>query len=341
VPARDEEARLPRLLAALARQTVHRRLGAPLDVVIVVNNTTDGSVAVAEAVAAVHPQLRLAVAEVAYPQEWAQVGTARRHAMELAAEAAPNGTILTTDADAVPAKDWIARTLDALHAGADLVGGRIVGDPDEEARLGRGFARRAGLHARYAALRDELGAMIDPLEHDPWPRHQDHTGASLAVRTDVYRRLGGIVPLPFREDLGFVSKARASGHRLVHPLDVVVTVSARTEGRAPGGMAECVRSWVREEAAMAPVLVECPSRVEDRLRLRRALRDRAHDERAAHALLLARGFRLPEKSIRPVLSLIECFAADDPDAPSTTPARVAIARIERRISHMRERSYAA
>jgi hypothetical protein len=106
-------------------------------------------------------------------------------------------------------------------------------------------------------------------------------------------------------------------------------------------MAECVRSWVREEAAMAPVLVECPSRVEDRLRLRRTLRDRAHDERAARALLLARGFRLPEKAISPVLSLIECFAADDPDAPSTTPARVAIARIERRISHMRERSYAA
>jgi hypothetical protein len=147
--------------------------------------------------------------------------------------------------------------------------------------------------------------------------------------------------LPFREDLGFVSKARAAGQRLVHPLDVVVTVSARTEGRAPGGMADCVRSWVREEAAMAPVLVECPSRVEDRLRLRRALRDRSHDERAARALLRARGFRLSEKAIRPVLSLIECFAADEPDAPATTPAMVAIARIEQRISHMRERSYAA
>jgi hypothetical protein len=340
VPARNEAIRLPRLLDALARQTVHPRLVAPLDVILVINNTSDASAAVARAVAAAHPRLQLLVVDVTYPPERAHVGTARRQAMDLAAATAPDGVILTTDADAVPAVDWIARTLDALRTGADLVGGRIVGEPEEEARLGPGFAHRAALHARYAALCDELAALIDPLDHDPWPRHHDHSGASLAVRAAIYRRLGGMDPLPFREDLGFVGKARAAGLRLVHPGDVVVTVSARTEGRAPGGMADCVRTWVREEAAMAPVLVESPGRVEERLRLRRALRDLSHDAPAARALLRGRGLACGDAA-RSVAALIEDYAADDPDAPATTPALVAMGDMEQRISRLRGDSYAA
>lgn len=338
MPARDEEVRLPRLLAALAGQ---EGLGAPLDVVIVVNNTTDHSVAAARAAADAFPRLRLLVVDVTYPPGEAHVGTARRQAMDLAAGLAPEGFLLTTDADAVPAPDWIARTLAAFRAGADLVGGRIVGDPAEEARLGPGFAARAGLHGRYGLLRDELAALLDPLDHDPWPRHQDHTGASLAVRAEAYRRLGGLDPLPFREDLGFVAKVRAAGLRLVHPLDVVVTVSARTQGRAPGGMADCLRAWVREEAERAPVLLECPSRIEDRLRLRRALRDLAADAPAARALLRARGLLRPGDDALSVPALIEAHAADDPDAPATTPAAVALAEMEARISRLRGGSYAA
>lgn len=360
IPARDEEARLPRLLAALARQSIlDRSESGPgqrtppdcqspacrspdcisperkLDVVLVVNNSSDASAATAAAAAARHPRLRLGIVDVTYPPERAHVGTARRQAMDLAAGIAPDGVLLTTDADAVPADDWVERTFAAIAAGADLVGGRIVGDPEEEARLGPGFAARAGLHARYGLLRDELAALVDPLAHDPWPRHQDHTGASLAVRAEVYRRLGGLDPLPFREDLGFVGKARAAGFRLVHPPDVRVTVSARTQGRAPGGMADCVRTWVHEAETMAPVLVECPVRVAERLRLRRALRDLAHDAPAARALLAARGLLRPEDRALGVAALIEAHAADDPAAPATTPAALAIAAIERLIARER------
>ena len=120
--------------------------------------------------------------------------------MELAAEAAPAGVILTTDADASPADSWVEANLRALAVGVDIVGGYIVGDPDEEARLGPGFLHRARLHARYGELRDELAALIDPLDHDPWPRHHDHTGGSLAVRSSVYRAVGGMDAVPFRED---------------------------------------------------------------------------------------------------------------------------------------------
>lgn len=329
IPARNEEMFLPRLIEALARQTVHKEPSArPLDVVLVINNTMDKSRDAVAAAAERVPELRVIVEEVWYLPEHAHVGSARRRAADIAASLQPAGAILTTDADAVPADDWIEANLKALEAGADLVGGQIFGDPEEEARLGAGFLRRAGLHARYTARCDELAALLDPIAHDPWPRHQDHTGASLAVRSTVYEAVGGLDALPFREDLAFVSKVRAAGFRLTHPLDVKVTVSARTAGRAPGGMADCVATWVREDAAGHPVRVECPIAIETRLRRRRSLRALGPfgGEGGAGASLLS-----PE-------GLIERFAANDPDAPATVDAELAIARIEARIAEARRLS---
>ena len=338
VPARNEEALLPRLIAALGRQTssAHAGMGGVyaggsnplrLEVVIVLNNTVDGSKAAVEKAARRAPWLRIRVEEVNYAPEQAHVGSARRRAMEISAELQPAGVILTTDADAVPADDWIEANLRAISAGADLVGGRITGDSEEEKLLGPGFLRRAALHARHAALCDELAAVIDPLPHDPWPRHQDHTGASLAVRSSVYSAVGGLDPTPFREDLVFVSKVRSEGYLVAHPLDVAVTVSARTFGRAPGGMADCLRAWLREEAAGVAVRVECPRAVEARLLRRKAIRG------------LASGGNEPR--LLSAAALVERFAADEPDAPATVEAERAIPILEARVAELRGRWDAA
>jgi GT2 family glycosyltransferase len=336
VPLRNEEALISNLIAALGRQTILDRLDDRLDVVLVVNNTTDRSRVVVEAAAASFPRLRLHVVEVVLPPDRAHVGSARRMAMERAAALAPAGVVLTTDADAAPWDGWIEANLRAIDAGVDIVGGRIVGDAVEEARLGPAFLRRAGLHARYGALRDELAALIDPLDHDPWPRHHDHTGGSLAVRAAVYQAVGGIDPVPFREDVAFVSKVRAAGFLLSHPLDVVVTVSARTQGRARGGMADCLDTWMREEADGVPVLVESPLAVEDRLLFRKGIRDvgamaTGPAEKALRALGVSPGPGLS------VAALIERHAGDDLDAQPTTPALAAISALEERISLLRGR----
>lgn len=322
VPARNEEALLPRLVAALARQTAIPRLGRPLPVVLVLNNIEDGSRRVVRAAARQATNLDVTVVDVEFPPERAHVGSARRLALDIAARRAPHGVVMTTDADAVPADDWVEENLRAIRAGAHLVGGRIIGDPEEERRLGQGFLHRARAHARYQALCDELAALLDPIAHDPWPRHHDHTGASIAVRSDVYRAVGGMDPLPFREDLAFVAKARAAGLRLRHAPEVAVTVSARTIGRARGGMADCLRNWIREETEGVPLLVECPGEVESRLRLRRAIRD---------------------LDTEPLLAceLIERFAADDPDARGTVAAASAIAMLERRLGELKGLAYAA
>ena len=143
--------------------------------------------------------LLLKIIDVDFPPDRAHVGSARRLAMDLAAREAPSGVILTTDADAVPPTIWVERNLRAVHAGADIVGGRDHPAIRRRRRgLGQAFLRRAATYSRYDALRDELASVIDPLEHDPWPRHRDHTGASIAVCSQVYAAVGGMEPLPFR-----------------------------------------------------------------------------------------------------------------------------------------------
>ena len=88
----------------------------------------------------------------------------------------------------------------------------------------------------------------------------------LAVRGEVYRATGGMPRLSFREDIAFVTKVCQAGYRLRHPLDVQVVVSARLVGRAAGGMADCLKTWVAAEEKDLPHLVEDPNAVAQRLR---------------------------------------------------------------------------
>jgi hypothetical protein len=273
VPVRDEAERLPALINALACQTWILRTRQILPVVLVLNNCRDDTTGVLKASAAQQPLLAIAVVDIDFPPDSAHVGSARRLAMEEALRrVGPNSILLTTDADAVPAPNWIDANLAAIENGADLVGGYIMGDHHEEALLGPGFLRRSTRHLHYAWLVDQLSALVDPMPHDPWPRHSDHTGASLAVRGEVYQAVGGLPPLPFGEDVAFVNAVCRAGYRLRHPLDVQVVVSARLQGRATGGMADCLKGWVDAAAQGLPHLVEDPLRVAARLRRRRVMR---------------------------------------------------------------------
>ena len=267
VPARNEADRLPCLMQALHKQTWVRLVNRPLRTVLVLNNCNDDSRAVATRAAEALSCVSLHIVEVEFALVNAHVGSARRLAMDTAfAQAPTNSVLLSTDADAVPRDDWVEANLRAIASGADLVGGYIVGDKQEETLLGPGFVRRATRHLYYAKLVNRLTSLLDPLPHDPWPRHFDHTGASLAVRSEVYAAVGGMPALPSREDVAFVENVCRAGYRLRHPLDVQVTVSARLEGRAAGGMSDCLKSWLAAEEFGLPHLVEDPQAIIFRLR---------------------------------------------------------------------------
>lgn len=106
IPAKNEAKRLPKLLAALARQTWLSTSLCPLDVIVVLNNCDDDSADVVDAAAKHHAALRVDVTNIRFPPPWAHVGTARRLAMERARNCGgPDCVLFSTDADAAPARD--------------------------------------------------------------------------------------------------------------------------------------------------------------------------------------------------------------------------------------------
>src|SRR3954454_8921170 len=124
IPAKNEAERIGACLTAL-----HDQQRRPDAVVVVLNNCTDETEAIARAMApGLGFDLDLVCRDLLPDQ--ANAGFARRLAMQLAAErAGPAGALLTTDADTVVPFDWVWRNLAGLNKGADVVCGRAEVDP--------------------------------------------------------------------------------------------------------------------------------------------------------------------------------------------------------------------
>ena len=240
IPARNEAARIGDCLRAVALQQGTDRAA----IVVLLNNCTDGS---ADMVRALLPQLPcpVHVVEHAFPAERANAGHARRLAMRRGADLLrPGGVLLTTDADGRVAPDWIEANLAAIAAGADVVCGRAVIDPVEAALIPAHLHADDELECAYGDLLDEIHALFDPDPADPWPRHTEHSGASIAVRRELFVRAGGVPAVPLGEDRALLSALRQVDARIRHAPEVAVTVSGRLDGRAAGGMADTMRRRV-------------------------------------------------------------------------------------------------
>jgi GT2 family glycosyltransferase len=236
IPATNEADRIGVCLTALSDQQ-HR----PDAVILLLNNCTDGTEATARALA---PRLGfepdLACLDLTPAQ--ANAGCARRLAMQLAAKrAGPGGVLLTTDADTVVPPDWVTRNLAALDAGADVVCGRVEVDPAEAALIPAHLHADDALECRLIALLDDIAWLLDSEPHDPPPRHTEASGASLAVTAAAFQRVGGIPAIPSTEDRTFVTALWRMDARIRHDPAIRVSVSGRTVGRAPGGMADAIR----------------------------------------------------------------------------------------------------
>ncbi|MFO1027999.1 MAG: glycosyltransferase family A protein [Acetobacteraceae bacterium] len=234
VPARDEEDRLAACLGALDQQT-----SPPNAVVLLLNNCTDASDAVARAVT---PRYDLRVVSIDLPSHEAGAGPARALAMQHAARlAGPSGILLTTDADATVPTDWVQRNLAALDAGADVVCGQSVVHAIEGDQIPQHLHDDDVLERRLDALIDEMAWRLNPDPDDPPPRHTEEAGASLAVRVSAWRQAGGVPPVATGEDRAFVAALRRIDAHIRHDPDIAVVVSGRINGRAAGGMADAIR----------------------------------------------------------------------------------------------------
>jgi hypothetical protein len=237
IPVRNEVARIQGCLRALARQE-----GAAADrVVLLLNGCIDGTRAAIEAIA---PSLAVHVEIVERDLRGADAtaGMARSLAVAHAAHGlAAHDVLMTTDADGAVAPNWVAANLAALANGADIVCGRAVIDWAEALLIPEHLHADDALECRLGTLIDEIAWLVDPDPHDPWPRHTEHSGASLAFTVAAWRRAGGIPPVPCGEDRAFVDRLHALDARIRHEPEVQVTVSGRIQGRAAGGMADTIR----------------------------------------------------------------------------------------------------
>lgn len=228
IPARDEAARLPRALDALARD------GTAMDVIVIANGCSDATAVIARD----FPDLPVAVLQTG--QLPGGVGAARYLSLRAALAAAPRARILaTSDADCAVAPGWGAATLRALRR-AEVACGRVVPDPIEFAALPEIVRLHGNLEDEVAALEAELSGLRAPTPHDPLPRHGQTPGASLAFRTGAYLGAGGFEAIRCHEDRRLVARIAAMGGRIARPWHLSVFASCRTRGRAPGGMADTI-----------------------------------------------------------------------------------------------------
>ncbi len=301
IPVRDEALLIGDCLRALALQQ-----DAPnLAVVLLVNNSTDGTAEIVRGLAPALP-CQVHVVEHEFAACEANAGHARRLAVAKACMLAePRGIVMTTDADGCVAPDWVQTNLAALDAGADVVCGRAVIDPVDALLIPRHLHDDDDNEVHYATLLERIACMLDPDPHDPWPRHREESGASIAVRLEALTACGGVPPVRSGEDRALLDALRQVDARVRHEPDVEVVVSGRIVGRAADGMADTIRRRIRQQdptldSALEPV-VDCVRRVSARRLMRAAWNEQAR--RPALLSHLSEELRLPVTKLEGWLAL--------------------------------------
>ncbi len=284
IPVKNEETVIRACLQALHLQTQR-----PRQILLLLNNCTDHTWDISRKIQRNRPNIKIKTCNL--PDELVSAGEARRQALDWALNVAGDGLILTTDADAVPYNSWIADNLIEIEAGADVVCGMAeINWPDSPKDLRRlkFDDMREKLLLRVL---DKITALVDPCPADPWPRHQQHSGASIAMKAEFLRRVGGAPQVSAGEDRALVERLNLVDARIRHAPHITVGVSGRLIGRAAGGMAETIRRRLQQrdellDETIEPV-VDAYRRVTARARLRVVRGGQGGADRLAQYLLLS------------------------------------------------------
>lgn len=226
VPVHDEEATVRAALDALATAVEALQAAHPSvrsGVTLVLDGCTDGTAGIVGAARRADPAWRTGRLHV---RTSARVGVGRAravgtaHARALARVSPARHWFAHTDADSRVHPQWLVQQVDALLAGAHLLVGAVVPDPDD----------------------------LDPavlerwrVAHPPGATLGHVHGANLGVRADADTALGGFDPVPEHEDVRLVERARALGLDVRATTELPVVTSGRFTGRTPGGYAEHLR----------------------------------------------------------------------------------------------------
>ena len=168
------------------------------------------------------------------------------------------------------------------------------------------FMKTMPASVAYDVLCDELHGRLDPDPSDPLPRHTQHSGASIAVTIDAYKRCGGVPPQASGEDRALIAALRRVDARIRHAPEVRVVVSGRTIGRAVGGMADTIRRRMERPDPFLDDRLEpawsCVRRAAARSMLRRVVQQRGYGAGA-----LAHQLQIPVLQFQAVLGAAKHF----------------------------------
>ncbi len=333
IPVHNEADYLEGCLTALARQD-HPE---PFEVVALLNNCSDDTARIAHGLAQRLPY-ELHVRECWLDPATVNAGIARRMATQCALSlAGEDGIILTTDADSKAAPNWIAANIAAIDAGSDAVAGMAVLDDRDAAALPGRLLVDDEKEEVFGTLLDEIDWLLDPAPNDPWPRHTQHSGASIAVRARFLALVGGIPAVPLGEDRQLFTQLRRVDARIRHAREVTVTVSGRTVGRAKGGMADTIARRLLEPDKWLDEDMEPAADRARRVSLRALARDIWMDRRASVAAL-ASALRLSVTTVRQALKT-PTFGAGwselERRSPNLRQRLVPVSELDRETDHAR------
>jgi glycosyltransferase involved in cell wall biosynthesis len=224
VPAHNEERRIARSIRAIERAALHPLLRQCVVLTVVVLDACEDDTALR--LGSVGAHLHGATVEVGYHN----VGASRRAGIDYVLRYAKDLKlddvwIATTDADTVVDRLWLVRQLEWWRRGAAAIAGTV------RPYAPRGAARKL---ERYCAYMNGLGMDFG---------HPHVHGANMAFTAATYLEAGGMQSLPSAEDHALWKAMRDTAERVWSVGDVVVTTSARADGRAPNGFAGFLQTF--------------------------------------------------------------------------------------------------
>jgi glycosyltransferase involved in cell wall biosynthesis len=267
IPVRDEAKRIGGCMAALSRQSVSAD-----HIVLLLNNCTDNTAQVVRELPKAHH--RLHILECNLKGFRASAGFARALAIKHAASLVDSSfrgeaVLLTTDADAEVPENWMEANLRAIEQGADAVCGTAVIDPLEALLIPQHLHEDDAREVAYGRLLDEITSVVLPDPADPWPRHTEDSGASIAITASMLRRVGGMPLLSSGEDRTLIERLRLIDARVRHDPQISVVVSGRIVGRAKGGMADTIRRRIVRQDEFVDERIEPAWAAFHRIRMKR------------------------------------------------------------------------
>ncbi|MDQ8704017.1 glycosyltransferase [Streptomyces sp. LHD-70] len=232
VPAYNEESGMAATLTALASQT-----DTDFTLAVVDNASTDATAALVRRFAGTAP-FPVHVVREEERGTGAAVDTGFRYAIARGA-----ALLVRTDADCLPAADWIAAARAEFGRGTELACGRSVPRRDERPSLAEryllpGVVRATALYGRCRS------AHRHPRYRAPYVLCHGH---NIAVTAELYVRCGGTPRTPLEgppEDVALLNRAREHSDRIARAEDMVVYASLRRL-RAWGARRTLLWCWDR------------------------------------------------------------------------------------------------